>query len=177
LRLLLLLIAAAAGIVDVHAQTSSARDEYRLKAAFVAHVPQFVEWPAGVLEGSDAFRLCVVEPDPFGDALRALTAGDTVKGRPFAVRQLARDQPLTGCHLLFVPARVDARPLVARAASLPILTVGEGTAFLDADGAIALRLVDRRVRFDVNVAAVNRARLKVSSQLLALAVTVRGGPQ
>jgi hypothetical protein len=40
---------------------------------------------------------------------------------------------------------------------------------------IALRVVNGRVRFDVNVDNARRAGLRISSQLLNLALTVRGG--
>jgi hypothetical protein len=175
-RLLPLILASAVSVVAVHAQTPLAAEEYRLKAVVIVRFPQFVEWPPGLLEASDSFRLCVVTPNPFGAVLGEFTRGETVKGRPIVVRDLRRDQPVSGCHLLFIPRSIDARPLIERATASSVLTVGEGPAFLDANGIIGLRLVERHVKFEVNVAAAARARLTVSSQLLALAAAVRGGP-
>jgi hypothetical protein len=57
------------------------------------------------------------------------------------------------------------------------LTVGDERGFVDEGGMIALRVVDGRVRFDVNVTAARRAGLRLSSQLLQLAMSVRGGGQ
>jgi hypothetical protein len=59
----------------------------------------------------------------------------------------------------------------------PVLTIGESTTFLDEGGLINLRLVDGRVRFDVNVDAANRVGVRFSSQLLRLALSVRGQPR
>jgi hypothetical protein len=39
---------------------------------------------------------------------------------------------------------------------------------------IALRLVDRKVHFDINMDATERAGLKLSSQLLRLAKVIHG---
>ena len=58
---------------------------------------------------------------------------------------------------------------------LPILTIGETGRFLDDGGIIKLRIVERRVRFDVNAAAADRVGMRISSQLLRLALEVRMG--
>ena len=48
---------------------------------------------------------------------------------------------------------------------------------VDDGGIVRLRSVDGRIRFDIDVAAAQRAGLRVSSQLLQLALTVRGRPE
>ncbi len=56
----------------------------------------------------------------------------------------------------------------------PVLTVGESSRFLDDGGVISLQVIDRRVRFEVSATAAERIGLRLSSQLLRLAVRVRG---
>ena len=73
------------------------------------------------------------------------------------------------CAILYVgrgyPTRA-ARLLVA-ARQLPVLTVGEGSQFLDQGGAIGFVLENNRVRFDISNTAVQRSGLKASSKLCA----------
>lgn len=143
-------------------------------AAFVARFPQFVEWPTEALDGRSTVDICVWEPNPFGDALREITRPEALDGRPLAVRELAWTEPMDGCHVLFVPAAEDRREeVLRRVEEVPVLTVGASPDFLDAGGMINLRVVGRRVRFEVNAEAVERAGLRVSSQLLGLALDVR----
>jgi hypothetical protein len=52
------------------------------------------------------------------------------------------------------------------------LIVGEGTKFAERGGGVQFFLENNRLRFAVNVDAVQRARLAVSSKLLALAKIV-----
>jgi hypothetical protein len=40
---------------------------------------------------------------------------------------------------------------------------------------LAMRLVDNRIRFDINLRAAERAELEICPKLLALARSVRGG--
>ena len=53
-----------------------------------------------------------------------------------------------------------------------MLTVGEMDRFVHSGGAIGLLLEDNKVRFEINVGAAARARLKISAKLLALARSV-----
>lgn len=157
-------------------QGSVPSEEYRLKAAFVYRFPQFVEWPAPALAGQGALTICVLRPNPFGTLLRELVAGETLNGRPLAIREPERPGDIKGCHVVFVPgsANATARAALEAVGNHPILTVGESSSFLDQGGVISLQVMDRRVRFEVSAAAAERLGLRLSSQLLRLAVRVRG---
>jgi hypothetical protein len=170
----LLVLGLPAARARVHAE--NVPEEYRLKAAFVYRFPQFVEWPPASWTGREALEICVSQPNPFGSSLAEFVEGESLKGKRFVVRQVTAKGRIESCHVLFV-AQPEATKsgLLARAASLPILTVGDSPRFLDLGGIINLRLVDRRVRFEINLAAADRAGLRLSSQLLRLAMTVRGG--
>jgi hypothetical protein len=50
-----------------------------------------------------------------------------------------------------------------------VLVVGEGTNFAERGGAIQFFLENNKLRFAVNIDAIQRARLQASSKLLALA--------
>ena len=169
-----------AGLVLAVAQAAAAQsvsDEYRVKAAFVSHFPQFVEWPTGASEGRASFDICVLAPSPFGAVLDELLEGETARGKSLAARAISRDAAHHNCHVLFIPADVPGRrQLLTRLARTPVLTVSDAAGFLDEGGVIEIRLVDNRLRFDVNVAAADAAGLKVSAQLLRLALRVKRGP-
>jgi hypothetical protein len=150
-------------------------DEYRVKAAFVSNFPQFVEWPATVVDGRPAFDVCVLSPSPFGAVLAELLEGETARGKPLAAREVAANAA-HACHLLFIPADFPRRrQLLARLHHAPVLTVSDAAGFLDEGGAIEIRLVDNRVRFDVSVEAADASGLRISAQLLRLALRVKRG--
>jgi len=66
---------------------------------------------------------------------------------------------------------------LARARSLPILTVGEVDQFAENGGAIRFCTEENKIRFEVNLDAAGKAGLKISAKLLALAKTVLGVPK
>jgi hypothetical protein len=108
--------------------------------------------------------------------LDGLLEESVASGRPLEARRITSADGLDGCHLLFVSSISPLlEELLEATEGRPILTVGEGSDFLDEGGMISLRIFDRRVRFEVNAAAASAAGLGLSSQLLGLALDVRRG--
>lgn len=162
------------GALPVGAQ-GRARDVSHLMAAVTFRFPEFVEWPKAALSDRPTFEICVDASYAMAAALRELTAGEAVNGRRLVIRDDPSVNNLSSCQVLVVTGQRPDRELMARAAVLPVLTVGDHPAFLDAGGIIQLQMVDRRVRFEINLPAAARAKLTLSSQLLRLAANVRGG--
>ena len=74
-----------------------------------------------------------------------------------------------------LPDELAARRAVLQSIeSSPILTVSDAPRFLDEGGIVQLKLVDNRVRFAIDATAARRAGLRLSAQLLRLAIQVRG---
>ena len=169
----LVVLAMAGGAAPLRAQSVESNE---LMAAFVARFPQFVQWPEAALTDGDALVVCVAEPDPFGEVLDSLLEAGQVSGHSLEARRLDDLGGVDGCHVLFVSSVSPLlEALLEATAGRPVLTVGEGPVFLDEGGMISLRIFDRRVRFEVDAAAADAAGLGLSSQLLGLALDVRGG--
>jgi hypothetical protein len=159
------------------AREQSQAREYRVKAAFLFHFVQLVEWPAGTMGNEiNPVTLCTIGEDPFHGDLEATLAGKIVGGRLLRVRHLKAGEDFQRCHVLFVSRHDAARlgPLLQGLKDGPILTVGESDGFVQQGGMIGFCLVDNKVRFEINLEAAERAKLKISSRLLLLAKTVVG---
>lgn len=148
--------------------------EAELKAAVVAKFPQFVDWPPSL---GSVIDLCVAASEEFSAVLRAFVDGEGVNERGMLVREIGRPESIEGCDLLFISGRSarEGRALLAAARSLPILTVGDSPTVMDDGGMIGLRMVGGRVRFEVNPVAAANSGLRISAQLLRLALAIRGG--
>jgi len=151
-------------------------DEYQLKAALLYHLSQFVEWPdSGSANRHAPLFVCILGQDSFANSLTNTMPKETDTGRPMIVRQLARDTPISGCHILYISSseRKLADHIFMSLDGSGVLTVGEMTQFAARGGIVQFSLGDRRVRFDINLGAASRSGLKISSKLLALAQIVR----
>jgi hypothetical protein len=157
-----------------HAQPAQVFD-YELKAVYLLNFGRFATWPPaalGPLDGS--FRICVVGRDPFGPSLDETVAGETIAGRPVAAARLSRAEDAAGCHVLFVgdSENADLAAVLRSVETAGALTVSDLPQFLERGGMIQFVTERSRVRFAVNLAAVERARLTLSSELLRVAIRV-----
>ena len=102
--------------------------------------------------------------------------GKTIRERPVVIKYYQRVEEAVSSHVLFISASEEARlpAILAVLEETPVLTVSDLERFTERGGMIALRLVDRKVHFDINMDATERAGLKLSSQLLRLAKVVHG---
>ena len=158
----------------------SKAEEYSVKAAFLFHFAQFVEWPQGTFNDNNSpLRYCTLGEDPFHGALDAILSGKTIGTRPVRVEHFRRAREIASCQVLFIG--VSQKKTIPTALEslkgFPILTVGESENFAKEGGMIGFFLEDNKVRFEINLDAAERAKLKISARLLALAKTVIGGPR
>jgi YfiR/HmsC-like len=174
--LFLILYLAATG----NLRASSTAEEYSIKAAFLFHFAQFVEWPEGAFRKADSpLVYCTIGEDPFQGLLDATLKDKTIGAHAFQIRHLKQIQDAEGCHLVFV-GEGEKKQILAALAVLkgsPILTVGESERFVQEGGIIAFCLEENKIRFEINLEAAEKANLKISSRLLALAKTVIGKPK
>ncbi len=169
---------AALGIVIASASCLAASppvDEYQVKAAFIYNFAKFVQWPVDAFKGpSDPISICVLGQDPFGSLLDITIANRSIDGRPLVIRRLANVKQVAGCHVLFIGSAEDKRlpSTVADIRATGVLTIGDSD-FSDVDGVVInFKLEGGKVRFDINVDAAEREKLRISSRLLSLAHVV-----
>jgi hypothetical protein len=143
---------------------------------------KFVRWPAG--EDQGPLHICVAGAPTFAAGVGKTVANETIDGRNLEVRQVSRPEDEAGCAILFIDAsQRDRSDALLRAASdKPMLTVSDLPDFLARGGMIQFQIVQKRVRFSVNLDAVNHGHLMMSSELLKVAAEVKGhaaggGPQ
>lgn len=149
--------------------------EYEVKAAFLYNFAKFIEWPGDKTGGP--LVVGVLGKDPFGPVLEQTIKGKSINDRPLAVRRFARLEELQPCHMLFIASSEDRRlePIFKALAEAQVATIGETEGFARRGGTINFFLDGNKVRFEVNVEAVARARLRMSSKLLSLARIVGEG--
>jgi hypothetical protein len=176
LRYLLLCAVVFHGLAPGRAWAQPASDEDHIKAAFLFHFAQLVEWPADALDhsGSSLF-LCTLEDDAFYDELENTIEGKQIGSRTIRIRHVHVSQVTRGCNMLFISKRESKSLPLGTLRNLPVLTVGEADDFLSSGGMIRFRLAEDRIRFDINLDAADSSHLKISSRLLLLATSVIRG--
>lgn len=153
--------------------------EYEVKAAYLYNFGKFVEWPAKIEEGDKTFVICLLGQDPFGPALDATIAGETVRNKMVVAKRVSRVQEATACQILFVSSSEESRlkQILTALDRMSVLTVSDMAQFTDRGGMIQFVTQESHVHFEINLPAAERAGLAVSSELLKVATGVRRNPQ
>jgi hypothetical protein len=163
---------------ELHGQTAKPT-EYQVKAVYLYNFGRFVTWPARAAASASApFTLCVLGEDPFGAALDQVVAGETIGHAHVIVQRISKPQEAAICRVLFISSSRDSelKDILAALNSLSILIVSDMPEFAERGGMIQFVLDGSRVRFEVNLAAAERAGLSLSSEMLRLATHVRKAP-
>jgi YfiR/HmsC-like len=170
-HLLVVLLALLGPATRVDAQDVT---EVTLKGAFLFNFARFTEWPAETFHADSTVSACVLGDRDIADALSRTVAGKQVSGRSVAVTLVAPDAPLPACHVLYLSSVVERRidDILSTVRELPVLTVSDADAFAQRGGIVQMFVEDGKMKFRVNARSAKRARLALSSRLLALAELV-----
>jgi len=151
--------------------------EYDVKAAYLFNFARFLRFASGS-EPHGTFDICILGQDPIGHTLDQITAGESINKVP--VRVLRVPDPTDGrkCAVLYISAseRDALREDMAIIATNDVLTVSDLPEFIERGGMIQFVLEGDHVRFAVNLQAINRTHLSLSSELLRVAASVKGSP-
>ena len=152
--------------------------EFQVKAAFIYNFTKYVEWPEGHFEnGHRPIVIAILGRNPFGGELEKIIQGRKVGGRSLTVRVLASADEAKNADVLFICEGEDKLPEATWQAlrDASVLTTGESDDFAR-HGIITFVVEGDKVRFAVNIAAAERAQLKMDAQLLKLATSVHRIP-
>lgn len=157
---------------------ASAPTEYQVKAAFLFHFGQFVDWPAEAFHDASApLTYCTLGEDLFRGALETSLNGKSIGSHPLRIRHLTQTREAAGCQVLFLAVEEKSvGETLERLKGLPVLTVGDSKQFAQEGGMIGFCLEDNKVRFEINLGAAEQAGLKIRARLLTLAKKVIVAP-
>ncbi len=155
---------------------ASPPSEYQIKAAFLFHFAQFVEWPPQAFDSPQSpIVIGVLGKNVFGDDLERTIHNKTVNHHPFQYEEIHSVKEATHCQILFISASEKSRlpKILKDLRGTNILTVSETDQFIQDGGIINFVIEDDEIHFQINDDAAKKAGLKISSKLLSLAVHPR----
>lgn len=171
-----LLLFMATGLNSYLSEAEDFAKEYVVKAAISLNLARFTEWPDNVLDANgQTVTLCVMGNQ------NALQAFAQMEKKPLGKRSIhvvAIDKPANAkpCHIIYVSEleRGLLLKLLGIIAGEPKLSIGEQDDFLDLGGLVNLETLDGKINIKVNLDAVTKSGIKISSRVLALTTIVHG---
>jgi len=169
-------MAAPACLVESHA--AAAQDDSSKSAAEAADLfnfGKFMRHTGGNVHHA-TFDICILGRDTIGKTIDDIASKETIDHLPVRVPRILEVAHAKGCEVVFISVYEGERISedLAVLAGSEVLTVSDASDFLERGGMIQFVTVVDHVRFAVNLEALNRSHLGLSSELLKVAVTVKG---
>lgn len=155
---------------------AAASIEYSVKAAYLAKLGIFVEWPRSSFQTPQSpVVLCVEGADPFGDTLDKIVEGQRIGERTITVHRISVVTRDSGCSILFAGGsdQQSVDQALAAVDGTGVLTVTDNEHDGDEGAIVDFVIQDGRVRFNIDDRAAARNGIVLSSHLLALALSVK----
>lgn len=175
-------VAAVSGVsIQAGAPRSSPTpSEGQIRAALIFNFSKFAEWPSqAYADAGSPMMVCFVGAEDVRTAFQGISVGKAVNGRFVEDRAIKSAGDVHNCQVVYIDS--PNGPLVIEAVKFvrqtPALSIGTSDDFLTRGGIIRLFVENNRTRFDVNVGASGRAKIHLSSKLLALARSVVALPE
>jgi hypothetical protein len=167
-KILLLLAAFVFGSFTV-GTSGSEGNEYQIKAMFVFNFTKYVEWPDA--KSGEFFTIGVIGESEITEHLERIAIQKKVGDKKIVVKILSPETE-DYCNIIIVSkSKLNKLEQIEKRYS------GKGVLIIsdESQRSAAINLVtrDNKIRFEINQALAKSGGVKISSQLLSLAVYVR----
>ncbi|WP_351189049.1 YfiR family protein [Shewanella sp. TB4-MNA-CIBAN-0142] len=154
-------------------QVSMAQNVFELKAALTYNFAKFTQWPEVRLDAQSAWKICYFN-NQYHDSFMGLS-DKTLFTQSVMIIQLSDTSKIEQCDVVFIDAnsRDITHRLLLTVENKAILTVSDITSFAMQGGMIEIVEQDKRLQFKVNMQVLEKSGLKISSQVLKLALEVK----
>ena len=171
-KLLLPLLIALAALLPLLAAAANAQvhNADAVKTAFVYNLTKYVEWR----HPRDELIIGFVGAGPMGERLQSSLSGRVSESKIIRIVLLPSEEVLGNCDILFLgamPAK-SRRAYLQKVLPKSVLTVSDAESFTNQGGMVGLLTRGDHVQIEINLEAVQAARLTISSRLLNVAVLV-----
>jgi len=145
----------------------------KMKAIFIMNFTKLIEWPKAYRDGN--FVVGVVGESPLYSELTKMAKTKKVANQSLQIKKFGSSKDIGKCHILYVSRNKseDIPSVLKKVKSNSTLIITEKQGLVDKGAGINFIIKNNRQKFELNKKNVEKYKLKVSSNLEALAFTVK----
>ena len=145
---------------------------YQLHSVFLYSFTRYVQWPDELSKGD--FDILVLGDSPITPELKKMADLKKVGDRPIKIHSIRTTSEIRKCNILYVPADKSTQlaDILIKVGAYSILVVTEQEGMGAKGSGINFITKDGKLAFEMNQAAMNKQKLKASSELTRLAIVI-----
>lgn len=170
MKKLVLFIAILISTASVMAQTEKPMHE--IHAQMIYNFIKYIQWPDEA-EGGD-FVVGVMGDDDMLNILKKWYDGKPKGGKKYVIKKLTTADEASTCSVVYL-AKSKSKELEKIKTAIvgkSVLTVSDGFNLGQKGSCINFKVIDGKLKFEINQAAVAGSSLKVASQLSGMAIVI-----
>ena len=148
------------------------RPTHEIHAAMVYNFIKYVQWPDEAEAGE--FVVGVIGDDNVFNTLKQWYDGKPKGSKKYVVKKLASSTDANSCHVVYLGKSKNKEFENIKASTLgkSILTVTDGNGLGQKGSCINFKVIDGKLKFELNQTTVTGSNLRVSSQLSSMAILI-----
>jgi hypothetical protein len=148
------------------------RPPHEIHAAMLYNFIKYVQWPNEGEAGE--FVLGVIGDDNVFNTLKQWYDGKPKGSKKYVIKKLSSPAESSDCQVVYVgkSKNKDFDTIKTNTTGKSILTITDGNGLGQKGSCINFRVVDGKLKFELNQATVNGSNLKISSQLSSMAILI-----
>jgi hypothetical protein len=146
------------------------RPTYEIHAAMVYNFIKYVQWPDESESGD--FIVGVLGDDNVFNTLQKWYDGKPKGSKKYVIKKLGSAGESSDCQVVYVgkSKSKEFENIKANTTGKSVLTVTDGNGLGQKGSCINFKVVDGKLKFELNQSTVSSSNLKVSSQLSSMAI-------
>lgn len=155
--------------INVSAQD---RPTHEIHAAMLFNFIKYVQWP-NEADGGD-FVVGVIGDDNVYNTLNQWYNGKTKGSKKYVIKKLGSAAESSSCQVVYVgkAKNKDFDDIKGVIGDKSILTVTDGNGLGQKGSCINFKVIDGKLKFELNQSTLTSSNLKVSSQLSSMAILI-----
>jgi hypothetical protein len=148
------------------------RPTHEIHAAMVYNFIKYVQWPNEGDEGE--FIVGVLGADDVFNTLKQWYDGKPKGSKKYVIRKLSSPNETGECQVVYVgkSKNKDFDSVKTTTSGRSVLTVTDGNGLGQKGSCINFKVIDGKLKFELNQGVVAGSNLKVSSQLSSMAILI-----
>lgn len=157
---------------SVIAQPQTEAEELNLKAAFIYNFTRFIEWDDDVFPND--FVIGVLGNSMIDEPLEEIAQSHKAVNKEIKIRRFTSLDEIEKCNILFISknVKISLVDILAKTDLKKTLIISEKENYAKQGACINFVIINKKLKFEVNIKAIDNAGLKISSQLLKLAIII-----
>ncbi|GIV37192.1 MAG: hypothetical protein KatS3mg032_1571 [Cyclobacteriaceae bacterium] len=148
------------------------RPEHEIHAAMLFNFIKYVQWPDEAAPGD--FVVGVMGEDNVFNTLKAWYDGKPKGAKKYVVKKLTTANEAASCHVVYLgkSKSKEFENIKSSIAGKPVLTVTDGNGLGQKGSCINFRVIDGKLKWELNQATFSSSNLKVSGQLASMSILI-----